>query len=370
MLRFVFLFVLTTCLSGFLLDDNTPHYLQVSKYLEDQTHISHELEKIRSHQELTINLLTTQLKDKVEDMEKHILGQLLMNNTCNKPDDLEQIIKDLKDNNTRLAKDFEDLEVKYENLNNQTTALRRSLQKLLQISTIQQLQTLGSLQNKVQNIDTYVQSIRNRDQARDQDFKALYNMTLQSQVKIYDDSTKLQKLEETLNKSVSNATDNFHYLDGLTNEMNATLIDLQQNVSKNSEKVAVTACDNTKTNYTEDTPIKFSTIINSFGITNLTSLQSTGQFVCELSGVYHISVVLTVFSRNKKFSVYKNNNYIGKIWVDDYYVEHPTDIYWRSTSYVTTVELQPGDVVKIKAKDSNMMLEQYNYSCLTVIKIG
>ncbi|VDI54746.1 Hypothetical predicted protein [Mytilus galloprovincialis] len=193
MLRFIILLMLTTRLSAFLLDNNTPHYLSVSRYLEDQTHISHELEKIRSHQELTINLLTTQLKDKVKDMEKHILEHFSENDTCKNNDDLEQIIKDLKENNTRLAKHFEDIEVKYENLNDQTTVLRHSLQKLLQLSTIQQLQTLGSLQNKVQSIDSFVLSIRNREQARDQDFMALYNMTLQSQVKIYNDSTKLQK---------------------------------------------------------------------------------------------------------------------------------------------------------------------------------
>lgn len=134
--------------------------------------------------------------------------------------------------------------------------------------------------------------------------------------------------------------------------------------------VAVTACDNTKTNYTGSTFVTFTTILNSAGITNLTSLQTTGQFVCEISGIYDISVVLTVYGRNKKFVVYKNNSYIGRIWVDDYYVEHPTDIYWRSTSFVTSAELQPGDVIKIKAIEPHMILEEFNYSCLTVIKIG
>lgn len=95
---------------------------------------------------------------------------------------------------------------------------------------------MGSLQNKVQSIDSFVLSIRNREQARDQDFMALYNMTLQSQVKIYNDSTKLQKLEESLNKSVSNASANFNILEAVTNEMNATIKQLQQNVSENNEK--------------------------------------------------------------------------------------------------------------------------------------
>lgn len=161
-----FLFILTTRLSAFLLDNNTQHYLSVSRYLEDQTHISHELEKIRSHQELTINLLTTQLKDKVKDMENPILEHFSENDTCKNTYDLEQIIKDIQDNNTRLAKNFEDIEVKSENLNDQTTVLRQSLQKLLPLSTIQPLQTMGSRQNKVQTIDSFVLSIRNREQAR------------------------------------------------------------------------------------------------------------------------------------------------------------------------------------------------------------
>lgn len=235
MLRFIFLFVLTTSLSGFLLDDNTPHYLSTSKYLEDQTHISHELEKNRSHQELTINLLTTQLKDKIQDIEKHILEKLSKNSTCKNNDDYEQIIKDLQYNNTRLAKNFEDLEAKYENLNNQTTVLRQNLQKLLQLGIIEQLQTLSSLQNKVQHVDSFVLSMQNRDKARDQDFMALYNMTLQSQAKFYNDSTKIQILKESLNKSVLNATDHLQHLERLTNEMHATIIHLQQNVSQNSK---------------------------------------------------------------------------------------------------------------------------------------
>lgn len=65
---------------------------------------------------------------------------------------------------------------------------------------------------------------------------ALYNITLQSQVKIYNDSPKLLKLEESLNKSVSNASANFNVLEGVTNEMNATIKQLQQNVSENNEK--------------------------------------------------------------------------------------------------------------------------------------
>lgn len=169
-------------------------------------------------------------------MENPILEHFSENDTCKNTYDLEQIIKDIQDNNTRLAKNFEDIEVKSENLNDQTTVLRQSLQKLLQLSTIQPLQTMGSRQNKVQTIDSFVLSIRNREQARDQDFMALYNMTLQSQVKIYNDSTKLQKLEESLNKSVSNASANFNVLEGVTNEMNATIKQLQQNVSENNEK--------------------------------------------------------------------------------------------------------------------------------------
>ncbi|CAC5401335.1 unnamed protein product [Mytilus coruscus] len=71
------------------------------------------------------------------------------------------------------------------------------------------------------------------------------------------------------------------------------LEDLKATVNDMNLRVALSACAAYHT-ISPPTTIKFQNIITSKGITNqhLTSFKSSGVFVCEVPGLYHISVVI------------------------------------------------------------------------------
>ncbi|CAC5417422.1 unnamed protein product [Mytilus coruscus] len=168
-IRVIVLFLVFASNCGFLLEDKIPpqsstnnQYLSVSKYLADQTSIHHELEILRRQQDMTMNLLTSQLKQKLAEMETQISEKTSRNETCKVDvvEELEQNYLKVKQNNTRLASDLEALQIKYNILNesfkNTTTELKSSLRELKQLKNIQQLQSLNNLNEKIQKIDSSV----------------------------------------------------------------------------------------------------------------------------------------------------------------------------------------------------------------------
>lgn len=107
--------------SGFLLEDKGPQqstinnqYISLSKYLADHSSMHHELETLRRQQEMTMNLLTSQLKQKLTEMETKYSEQLSQNNTCKVlVDELKQNYREVQQNNSRLDGELESLQFKY-----------------------------------------------------------------------------------------------------------------------------------------------------------------------------------------------------------------------------------------------------------------
>lgn len=226
-MRVIVLFSVVGFNTGFLLKDNNPQqigtvsnqYPSMAKYLADQSSMHHELETLRRQQEMSMNLLTSQLEQKLAEMEAKIPEQSSRNDTCKDLyETLEQNVQEVKQNNTRLVGELETLHLRYNLLNrafeNTTIKLENSLQELKQLKNIQQLQTLNNLSEKIQKIDSSVSSLRSHEQARNQDFLALYNLTIQSETEINRKMTKYQ-------------TD----LQNVDKEMNNKITELQRNVS-------------------------------------------------------------------------------------------------------------------------------------------
>lgn len=209
-MRVMVLFSVCVIHSGFLLEDKSPQqtstnnqYLSVSKYLADQTSIHHDLETLRRQQEMSMNLLTSQLKQKLTEIESKIPEQPSGNDTCKVlVAKLEQNVKEVQQNNSHLGSDLETLQLKYklltEAFENRTAELKNSLQELKQLKNIQQLQSLNNLNENFQKIDYSVSSLKSHEQARNQDFLALYNLTIQSESVMH--SKMNQYRNEMINK--------------------------------------------------------------------------------------------------------------------------------------------------------------------------
>lgn len=192
MWRFISILSVSVVAYGFLLykdpqqAQGQAQYLSVSTYITDQTHINHEFEKLRREQELTMNLLTKQLQQRFAEMQSQISKQSAVNESClTNTAAFDKKYLELEENNTRLTDSLKSLQLKYDSLisalTNKTSELKGSLHELQQLKNIHHLQTVNNLQQKVQTIETFVNSLRSHEQARNQDFLALYNLTTHSQ---------------------------------------------------------------------------------------------------------------------------------------------------------------------------------------------
>lgn len=129
--------------------------------------------------------------------------------------------------------------------------------------------------------------------------------------------------------------------------------------------MALTACVSPQTHFAAAETIKFKDIRTSIGNPNVSSFRSTGLYVCTVSDLYHISVVLMMPSKSHRFHIIKNKNKLVSGWVDQ---ASSSTNYWRSHAVVTATWLQVGDTVKVTS-DNTVDIGTGLASCLTIVRI-
>ncbi|XP_063400218.1 myosin heavy chain, striated muscle-like [Mytilus trossulus] len=147
------------------------------------------------------------------------------------------------------------------------------------------------------------------------------------------------------------------------------LEDLKATVNDMNLRVALSACVSPSYTAVKSTVIKFQKIITSQGITyqHLTSFKSSGVFVCEVPGLYYISVVIISKTHDAQFIISKNDIELMRGYINDY--NTGKGVYWQSSAAIMVTELQKADRIDIKPSDKDMMIAGYNYSCLTIVKV-
>ncbi|CAC5401331.1 unnamed protein product [Mytilus coruscus] len=133
-------------------------------------------------------------------------------------------------------------------------------------------------------------------------------------------------------------------------------------------RVALSACVPSDYYAGPSTTIQFSDIKTSEGITNqhLTSFNSSGVFVCEVPGLYHISVVVNTNTNYASFIISKNDKELIKGNNNNYNKEYVQ--YSQSNAAIVVTELQKGDSINIKP-GKYMRIHGNSYSCLTIVKV-
>ncbi|VDH98580.1 Hypothetical predicted protein [Mytilus galloprovincialis] len=176
-----------------------------------------------------------------------------------------------------------------------------------------------------------------------------------------------QKMDEHIGDNRNQITEVNQDIATLRKEMQE-LKNLAKTVNDMNTRVALSACAS-HTTVSPPTTLKFLDIKTSEGITNqhLTSFKSSGVFVCEVPGLYHISVVVMSKTNSAYLTIYKNDIELIKGKINNYNTEH--GFFFQSNAAIVVTELQKGDTIDIKPGNKGMRIYGGSSSCLTIVKV-
>lgn len=169
-------------INGFLLKSKNTSlqgkqsYVTISEYYGDKVLSQQELHAYQQQQAKTLDLLSMQIQQKYDVIEKRII-------------DTEQLVNSSRQHSTAASQEqykklegkYEELEVKYNKsqkllakMQQDFNELKNQMTSLKQLTSINQSQTLQDMKRTIQNIDIQVNSLENTEQAGTQDFMAFY----------------------------------------------------------------------------------------------------------------------------------------------------------------------------------------------------
>jgi len=129
--------------------------------------------------------------------------------------------------------------------------------------------------------------------------------------------------------------------------------------------VALSSCSNGET-ISVATIAKFPHTKTVYGISDINGFQTSGQFVCEVSGIYLFSVHIMSNSNDAAYIMLKNNMILSYVYV--IHTSNTTDSHQNTGTGVMAAQLNVGDTLYVKS-DYNMHIYSGPYSCMTIIKI-
>lgn len=154
----------------------TEFYKTKNEQQNDVTFLRHQMDRMKTDSDKTLNLLTSQIQQKLASLE--------MNETI-ELNKLQRIIRELQEKNTQLQHNFDNLQGKYTAIENELLVSQKTTAKLVvDVQALEQLksvQDLKGLKEEVQSIRSQTHLLAFNQQARNQDFLALYNETINNQ---------------------------------------------------------------------------------------------------------------------------------------------------------------------------------------------
>ena len=129
--------------------------------------------------------------------------------------------------------------------------------------------------------------------------------------------------------------------------------------------MVLSSCSNGGT-FTAGTIIKFPDTKTVYGISDINGFQTSGQFVCEVSGVYLFSVHIMSRSNDASYQMLKNSMNISHVYV---IYTSDTGLHYNTGTGVMAVQLNVGDTLYVKADGTDMYTYSGTNSCMTIIKI-
>lgn len=127
---------------------------------------------------------------------------------------------------TKIRKSEKEIEI----LSNKSIAVDNELSVLKQLGNIKPIQDISALQQNVQTLKTQTHTLNMKEQARSQDFVALFNMTMESKkdfnVQFHNQTVALSALENRMNERLMDSE----------KHGNLTFSLIQDQINNNAEK--------------------------------------------------------------------------------------------------------------------------------------
>ncbi|CAC5401337.1 unnamed protein product [Mytilus coruscus] len=279
---------------------------------------------------------------------------------------LEQKYLGLEEKNVLLVDNLKRLQIQYASL---TSALLNKTSELknIQEKSIQQLKAVDSLQLKLQTMETLVNSLHSHEQARNQDVLVLQTQMQETKTKLSNSFDNLTTQMQTTNSNLDKRSMyQFRALEGRLYN-----VEKRQNDSLASVKqpVGLSACVLSLSSLRQRTTIKYQKIKTSEGITHqhLNSFKSSGEFVCEIPGLYHISVVTLSTTHRASVVIYQNNEELMRGHINDYY--DGNGVKYDIGTGIAVTKLKKDETISIKTGHLDMEIAADD-SCLTIVKVG
>lgn len=342
-----FYFILLASAYSFLLDNPqgnggttiTNQYLTISKFYEemklqqaDTTNVRQETIKLRHDTDTSLTLLTSQLQQKFDLLDKKLAEIERQNNSNSDFVNLEHKYIQLEQKYLNLEQNYITQGHELAMLKNKSRLLDTSIEDLKHLGSIKPLHEITTLQQKVKSISAQTSLLNMKEQARSQDLIALYSKVQEHEAtnnrSITDLSTKLNTLQTNHNASITNLgtelrnvekNQSIHFVDveskmrAATIMNNQTFIHLQRQIDTSTEQVAMTA--HPSSSPTKSGIIKFDNVAFSVGIANLSAFKSSGKFVCEKEGLYLFSVSVYSNTNDAFFNIYLNGKRISYTYI-------------------------------------------------------
>ncbi|CAC5380007.1 unnamed protein product [Mytilus coruscus] len=197
---------------GFLLNPGqtsspgiTSQYISMDMYLAEKKKLRNQIFQFQRENEQTLQRLTTQLQQKLSVMDDKLKESSKANDTIELAQ-LEQKNRDLELNLTMLQEEHRMPQIRYVRqkdqlhlFKNTTAEVIKELAELKRLKSVIQMLDLHVVQSKIQSLEQKTNLLSNNQNARSQDFLALYNMT-----RVTDNSVK--QMEKHLSVQLSSNT--------------------------------------------------------------------------------------------------------------------------------------------------------------------
>ncbi|VDH98347.1 Hypothetical predicted protein [Mytilus galloprovincialis] len=392
-MKFFPLFLFFLHANGFLLDNSgstsgqsgtSNQYVTSSVFFAESKARHQGDEQLRLYVDQSLAILTSQLENKFDFVEQKLIK-------CENQSVHNQAYESLEQQFVDLERKYVDLERKYNQLKsvnndynlikhqlvsvqNKTSEISNDVLILKQLGNIKPLQEIQTLQQAVQTVSAQTQSLSVNERARSQDFLALYNMTIDSKRLIRElyvnASNQLKDLETNSSKQLLRLEQNLNSTAaGIIYQMevkeiydNATMSEMQKQINKNAERVAITAHPSSQGTLST-TIIKFDNVKFSVGISNMSAYKTTGKFTCEQEGLYMISASVLSNTNGAHYYIKLNGKDISLTYIGSH-----SSTYDHTGAVTVTQKLYPNDQVWLYAGGSWYLFGAL-YSQLTIITI-
>ncbi|CAG2222819.1 unnamed protein product [Mytilus edulis] len=402
-LRFVIVIscIISVCLSSGETLMTDQHYLQLANMIAseissraklDETvkSLKGEIANIKGRAEIDIDICKSQLL--VIKNDSDVLGSKLQT--------LENDYRVMKSENGELLDHqsiLEETRIQMQNITNGQIETIRHLQRELEKVTMDHNMLKEHLNNSRTDYDTLLSDYTGLKSKYETDlrvFEAEMRANIEEQEELQGNLTQLQEEMKNTNATVLNlmktsdtkkteiftlmnltddATQRISLLENLKDVLVPRLDKLiekqgamkdkmdNQTIGLNA-KVAVSAC---ATEQSVGGIVRFPTVKTEFGISKLSGLQTRGEFVCDIPGLYLVSVYLVSATTHANFNLYKNSYDLTKVFMKGSSKDNRD--YGTGTA-VQAVELDVGDTIYVKLEGQYTIVGNSS-SCITIMKI-